>query len=110
MKFHRLRITNFGAIDHEDVELGPGLNVLYGPNHPGNGPAVRDPENHTLGGEYVYEPFSGSRSWAREAREGAPLWERPLPARRHRRPQKSPRRSAGFPSSPGTIHQVTPSL
>ena len=31
MKLHRLRIVNFAAIENVDVEFGPGLNVLYGP-------------------------------------------------------------------------------
>jgi hypothetical protein len=32
MKIHRLRVTDFAAIREADVELGAGLNVLYGPN------------------------------------------------------------------------------
>jgi len=32
MRLHRLRITSFAAIGNVDVEFGPGLNVLYGPN------------------------------------------------------------------------------
>ncbi len=32
MKLHRLRVTSFAAIADADVEFGPGLNVLYGPN------------------------------------------------------------------------------
>jgi uncharacterized protein YhaN len=41
MRFHRLRIQNFAAIEHLDVELGPGLNVLYGPNDLGKSTAAR---------------------------------------------------------------------
>ena len=32
MKLHRLRVENFAAIGEADIEFGPGLNVLYGPN------------------------------------------------------------------------------
>ena len=32
MRLHRLRITSLAAIGNVDLELGPGLNVLYGPN------------------------------------------------------------------------------
>ncbi len=40
MKLHRLRITNFAAIGNVDIELGPGLNVLYGPNDLGKSTVV----------------------------------------------------------------------
>ena len=32
MKLIRLRVESFAAIGDVDVEFGPGLNVLYGPN------------------------------------------------------------------------------
>ena len=32
MKLRKLRIASFAAIRDLEVELGPGLNVLYGPN------------------------------------------------------------------------------
>ena len=32
MKLCRLLVTDFAGIAHADIELGPGLNVLYGPN------------------------------------------------------------------------------
>ena len=32
MRIHRLRVTDFAAIREADIEFGPGLNVLYGPN------------------------------------------------------------------------------
>ena len=32
MKLCRLRVTDFAGIAQADIELGPGLNVLYGPN------------------------------------------------------------------------------
>jgi DNA repair exonuclease SbcCD ATPase subunit len=32
MKLRRLRVNDFAGIVHADVEFGPGLNVLYGPN------------------------------------------------------------------------------
>ena len=40
MRLHRLRITSFGAIGNVDVEFGPGLNVLYGPNDLGKSTVV----------------------------------------------------------------------
>jgi energy-coupling factor transporter ATP-binding protein EcfA2 len=40
MKFHRLRAVNFAAIGNVDVEFGPGLNVLYGPNDLGKSTVV----------------------------------------------------------------------
>ena len=40
MRLHRLRITSFAAIGSLDVELGPGLNVLYGPNDLGKSTVV----------------------------------------------------------------------
>jgi DNA repair ATPase RecN len=32
MRLYRLQITSFAAIESIEVEFGPGLNVLYGPN------------------------------------------------------------------------------
>jgi AAA domain-containing protein len=32
LKLHRLRVIDFAAIREADIEFGPGLNVLYGPN------------------------------------------------------------------------------
>ncbi|HEY1086970.1 MAG TPA: ATP-binding protein, partial [Archangium sp.] len=32
MRFQKLHVENFKAIKAADLELGPGLNVLYGPN------------------------------------------------------------------------------
>ena len=40
MRFHRLRVDNFAAIGNADVEFGPGLNVLYGPNDLGKSTVV----------------------------------------------------------------------
>jgi energy-coupling factor transporter ATP-binding protein EcfA2 len=40
MRLHRLRITSFAAIQNVDVEFGPGLNVLYGPNDLGKSTVV----------------------------------------------------------------------
>jgi predicted ATP-dependent endonuclease of OLD family len=36
MRLRRLHIVSFAAIESVDVEFGPGLNVLYGPNDLGN--------------------------------------------------------------------------
>jgi DNA repair exonuclease SbcCD ATPase subunit len=40
MRLHRLRISSFAAIESVDVEFGPGLNVLYGPNDLGKSTVV----------------------------------------------------------------------
>jgi len=40
MRLHRLRIASFAAIETVDVEFGPGLNVLYGPNDLGKSTLV----------------------------------------------------------------------
>src|ERR1051326_5952739 len=40
MKLHRLRVTNFASLRDLDVEFGPGLNVLYGPNDLGKSTLV----------------------------------------------------------------------
>ncbi len=40
MRLHRLRIASFAAIEAVDVEFGPGLNVLYGPNDLGKSTLV----------------------------------------------------------------------
>ena len=40
MRLHRLRVWNFGAVRDIDVEFGPGLNVLYGPNDLGKSTLV----------------------------------------------------------------------
>jgi predicted ATP-binding protein involved in virulence len=32
MRLHRLSINSFAAIGNVEIEFGPGLNVLYGPN------------------------------------------------------------------------------
>jgi hypothetical protein len=60
MKLHRLRIESFGAIGNVDVEFGPGLNVLYGPNDLGKSTAVAAirlglllPHTSTHGDQYV---------------------------------------------------------
>jgi DNA repair exonuclease SbcCD ATPase subunit len=60
MRLHRLRITSFGAIESVDVEFGPGLNVLYGPNDLGKSTVVAAirlglllPHMSTHGEQYV---------------------------------------------------------
>jgi DNA repair exonuclease SbcCD ATPase subunit len=40
MRLLRLRIQSFAAIENLDVEFGPGLNVLYGPNDLGKSTTV----------------------------------------------------------------------
>src|SRR5207244_13634612 len=40
MSPHRLPIASFAAIGNVDVEFGPGLNVLYGPNDLGKSTVV----------------------------------------------------------------------
>ena len=60
MRLHRLRLTNFAAIGNLDVEFGPGLNVLYGPNDLGKSTVVAAirlglllPHTSTHGEQYV---------------------------------------------------------
>lgn len=40
MRLHRLRVVSFAAIANVDIEFGPGLNVLYGPNDLGKSTVV----------------------------------------------------------------------
>lgn len=40
MKLRRLHVTNFAAVRQADIEFGPGLNVLYGPNDLGKSTLV----------------------------------------------------------------------
>lgn len=40
MRLHRLRAVSFAAIRDVDIEFGPGLNVLYGPNDLGKSTLV----------------------------------------------------------------------
>src|SRR5271167_1515507 len=40
MRLHRLHIQSFAAIENVDIEFGPGLNVLYGPNDLGKSTVV----------------------------------------------------------------------
>jgi len=40
MKLHRLRVSNFAGVREADIEFGPGLNVLYGPNDLGKSTLV----------------------------------------------------------------------
>jgi hypothetical protein len=67
MKIRRLRVTDFAAICEADVELGPGLNVLYGPNDLGKSTladairlALLLPHTSTHIEEYV--PWSGGQN------------------------------------------------
>ena len=40
MKLRRLHVMNFAAVRQADIEFGPGLNVLYGPNDLGKSTLV----------------------------------------------------------------------
>jgi AAA domain len=67
MKILRLRITDFAAIREADVEFGPGLNVLYGPNDLGKSTladairlALLLPHTSTHIEDYV--PWTGGQS------------------------------------------------
>jgi hypothetical protein len=67
MKIRRLRVTDFAAIREADVELGPGLNVLYGPNDLGKSTladsirlALLLPHTSTHIEEYL--PWSGGQN------------------------------------------------
>ena len=41
MKLTQVEVTNFGCVRHVKVALGPGLNVLYGPNDLGKSTLTR---------------------------------------------------------------------
>ncbi len=67
MKIRRLRVTDFAAIREADVELGPGLNILYGPNDLGKSTladairlALLLPHTSTHIEEYL--PWSGGQN------------------------------------------------
>jgi hypothetical protein len=67
MKIHRLRVYDFAAIREADVELGPGLNILYGPNDLGKSSladairlALLLPHTSTHIDDYV--PWSGGQN------------------------------------------------
>ena len=66
MKLHRLRVVDFAAIRDADIEFGPGLNVLYGPNDLGKSTlaeairlALLLPHTSTHIEDYV--PWTGGR-------------------------------------------------
>ncbi len=66
MRILRLHTSDFAAIQDADVEFGPGLNVLYGPNDLGKSTLVDAirlalllPQNSTHIEEYV--PWTGGR-------------------------------------------------
>ncbi len=40
MKLHRIKVSSFGGIKDAEVEFGPGLNILYGPNDIGKSTLV----------------------------------------------------------------------
>ena len=40
MRLNKLYVTNFGGIESAEVEFGPGLNVLHGPNDLGKSTLV----------------------------------------------------------------------
>ena len=67
MKILRLRVTDFAAIREADIDLGPGLNVLYGPNDLGKSTlaeairlALLLPHTSSHIDEYV--PWAGGQS------------------------------------------------
>jgi hypothetical protein len=64
LRLHRLRVVDFAAIRNADIEFGPGLNVLYGPNDLGKSTladairlALLLPQTSTHIEEYV--PWTG---------------------------------------------------
>ena len=66
MKLIRLHVADFAAIANADIEFGPGLNVLYGPNDLGKSTlseairlALLLPYNSVLIEDYV--PWTGGR-------------------------------------------------
>ena len=72
MKIRRLRVTDFAAIREADIEFGPGLNVLYGPNDLGKSTladairlALLLPHTSTHIEDYV--PWTGGQQSRRRA-------------------------------------------
>ena len=66
MRLHRLHVADFAAIEDVEIEFGPGLNVLYGPNDLGKSTladairlALLLPHTSTHIEEYV--PWTGGR-------------------------------------------------
>jgi len=67
MKIRRLHVTDFAAIREADVEFGPGLNVLFGPNDLGKSTlaeairlALLLPHTSTHIDEYI--PWTGGQN------------------------------------------------
>ena len=67
MRLHRLRVVDFAAIQNAELEFGPGLNVLYGPNDLGKSTladairlALLLPHTSTHIEEYV--PWTGGQN------------------------------------------------
>ena len=67
LRLHRLRVVDFAAIQDADIEFGPGLNVLYGPNDLGKSTladairlALLLPHTSTAIEEYL--PWTGGRN------------------------------------------------
>ncbi len=66
MKLHRLRVLDFAAIREADIEFGPGLNVLYGPNDLGKSTLAEAIRlalllPHTSSHIEEYVPWTGGR-------------------------------------------------
>jgi recombinational DNA repair ATPase RecF len=59
MKLRRLREKDFAGIAQTDLDLGPGLNILYGPNDLGKSQDLTDPS--------VVRPSSAARAWSTSA-------------------------------------------
>ena len=66
MRLHRLHVADFAAVADADIEFGPGLNVLYGPNDLGKSTlaqairlALLLPHTSTYIDDYV--PWTGGR-------------------------------------------------
>ncbi len=67
MRIRRLQVNDFAGIREADIEFGPGLNVLYGPNDLGKSTladairlALLLPHTSTHIDEYV--PWTGGQS------------------------------------------------
>ena len=77
MKIRRLRVNDFAAIREADIEFGPGLNVLYGPNDLGKS-TLADAIRLALLLPHTSTPHRGVRSLDRrpESRRRADLRNR----------------------------------
>ena len=67
MKLLRLQVADFAAIANAEIEFGPGLNVLYGPNDLGKSTLDTRPDDRIEPG--IHDHSSGCFRRVARARE-----------------------------------------